>query len=69
MRKDRVALLVYVDLAGVPGTMHTEESAREVTDYILNGQISHYNPSVQIAPKELQPPPFEPFVSTENAEK
>lgn len=51
----RIALLVEVDLDEVPGIFHTEDSAIDNTRGILNHMISHYNPSVTLAPDELQP--------------
>lgn len=42
----RMSFLVFIDLDTAPGTMHTEESAREVLVNILDNAIPHYNPKV-----------------------
>lgn len=54
--KQRVALLVYVDLDPVPGAFHTERSARDNVAGILDNQIGHYNPIVSYASDADQPP-------------
>jgi hypothetical protein len=48
MHRQRVKLEVEVDLDPVPGTFHTEESAREQIHYILLSSIPHYHPRVLI---------------------
>lgn len=58
MKKVRKAFLVYVDLDPVPGTMHTQDSAQNVINRILQERIGHYNPIVSLAPESLQPSPF-----------
>lgn len=41
------SFVVTVNLDGIPGTMHTSNSAQEVLQAILKGSINHYNPVVQ----------------------
>lgn len=55
--KQRIALLVYVDLDPVPGGAFSDEkSALDCTADILDQRVGHYNPIVSFAPDELQPP-------------
>lgn len=51
----RKAFVVYVDLDDIPGVMHTQESAQNALNGILQRTIPHYNPVVSLAPAELQP--------------
>jgi hypothetical protein len=64
MRKAR--LLVVVDLDEVPGTMHTVESAQQVTQNVLFQRMSHYNPVVSLAPApEYNSADAQPATNTE----
>lgn len=55
MNRDRRAFVVYVDLDPVPGVMYSQESAQTTLRRILNEAIPHYNPSVALAPNDIQP--------------
>lgn len=48
MERDRVRLVVCVDLDPMPGAMHTPKSAMELVFAILNDRIPHYNPAVEV---------------------
>lgn len=54
--KQRIALLVYVDLDPIPGAFHTERSARDQVAGILDHMVGLYNPIVSYAPDDVQPP-------------
>src|SRR4051812_7875839 len=41
-------MLVQVDLDPIPGDMHTDDSARENIQAVLNHAIGHYRPSVLV---------------------
>jgi hypothetical protein len=56
VKKQRIELLVSVELDPFPGDFHTAESAAEGVAAILTGQIAHYDPQVKLAS-----PPCEPF--------
>ena len=56
MARERVALIVYVDLDPVPGVMHTADSAQQVISAYLINNINHYNPQVLVAPPTMQKP-------------
>lgn len=53
--KHRVAFVVYVDLDPMPGTFHSKESAQNVLRNIIHQRISHYNPTISLAPASVQP--------------
>lgn len=55
MERNRVRLLVEVDLDPMPGAMHTKQSAEESIFSVLYRSFPHYNPTVSLAPQELQP--------------
>jgi hypothetical protein len=44
----RVRLIVYIDLDPVAGTMHTDKSAQNIIQAILDMRLPHYNPNVSI---------------------
>lgn len=46
MAKERITLLVHVDLDPVPGAFHDREDARVQIANILRQVIPHYNPIV-----------------------
>lgn len=48
MERERVQLIVLIDLDPVPGAMHTEESARQVIESTLLTRLGHYHPNVLI---------------------
>lgn len=48
MARQRVMLEVSLDLDPVPGTFHTEESAKEQVKAMLLSMIPHYHPIVII---------------------
>lgn len=52
MFRKTATLIVTIDLDPVPGSFHTVESAQEIVQAMLNSSIPHYNPDVQIHPKE-----------------
>jgi hypothetical protein len=47
MAQKRVMLTVKVSLDPVPGVMHTQESACDYVQSILENQMPHYNPTVR----------------------
>lgn len=51
MDRDRVALIVWVDLDAVPGAFHTHESAQANVQAILERSIPHYSPETHLAAK------------------
>lgn len=51
----RKAFIVYVDLDPNPGTMHSQESAQNVIRNVLYQRMPHYNPTVSLAPADIQP--------------
>ncbi len=53
--KKRIAVIVYLDLDPVPGPFHTDESAKNNIQGILETYIDHYNPMVSHAPDDIQP--------------
>lgn len=44
----RISLIVHIDLDDVPGSMHTEQSAQNIIQAILDMRLSPYNPNVAI---------------------
>lgn len=44
-----ITLTVEVRLDPIPGAMHTEQSARDIVQNILDHSIGHYNPIVKIS--------------------
>ena len=44
MERERVQILVEVDLDPIPGAFHTPDSALWQVEDILRGSIPHYNP-------------------------
>lgn len=42
----RIELFISIDLDRIPGAMHTEESAREVVQQVLQDRLGHYRPVV-----------------------
>lgn len=50
--RERVAIIVLVDLDPIPGAFHTMESAVNNVRGILEDRIPHYNPDAQ-DPKEF----------------
>jgi hypothetical protein len=57
----RIALTVYVNLDPVPGTFHTEESARETVQRILDQTVPSYFPGVSLySPSRHVAEPKEP---------
>lgn len=46
MDRKRIKLEVLIDLDPIPGTFHTEESARKQVEAILLSSVGHYNPIV-----------------------
>lgn len=48
MKRNRVKLIVEVDLDPIPGAMHTPMSAMEFVFAILNQRIPHYDPEVSL---------------------
>lgn len=51
MKKQRIKLVLWVDLDPMPGTFHTPESAKESVEAILKDRIPHYNPMLAPLPK------------------
>lgn len=47
----RITFPVSVNLDAIPGTFHTEDSAREVLQRILHQSIDHYHPVVHDVPR------------------
>lgn len=54
MPRERVCLLVEVDLDPMPGVMHTAESARDWVLIDLMYVMPHYNPTVEIKNNEKE---------------
>jgi hypothetical protein len=59
----RRAFIVYVDLDRLPGDFYSQESAQNIIRKVLRDRLSHYNPTVALAPTEFQPE--EEFYGTE----
>lgn len=55
MQRERVSLIVVVDLDPVPGAFHDVASARYHVESILKGSIPHYDPVVEIKAQEESP--------------
>lgn len=53
--KQRVCLILYIDLDPVPGKFHTQESMQNVLRTTMTYEIPHYNPLVSLAPSSSQP--------------
>jgi len=54
MSRNRVALIVYVDLDPMPGAFHTEESAVNNVRGILESTIPWYNPDTAYMPETVK---------------
>lgn len=48
MDRNRVTLIVEVDLDPVPGLFHTAKSAQETVQSMLDASMPHYNPTVTL---------------------
>lgn len=48
MRKRRVTLRVFMNLAPEPGDFHTEESARKLVQEVLRKNFPHNAPNVKV---------------------
>lgn len=44
--RDRIAMIVFIDLNPLAGPFHTKESARQQVEAMLLTKIPHYNPVV-----------------------
>lgn len=53
MNRKRIALLIFVDLDGVPGEFNTRESWKRQIQGLLTHAVSHYHPQVEVGDATL----------------
>lgn len=53
MNRERIALIIFVDLDPVPGEFNTRESWKRQLQGAMNGMVSHYHPQVEVGDATL----------------
>lgn len=59
LKRERIKLVVFVDLDPIPGAFYDKQNARKHVEAILRNCINHYNPKAFVLeyPELIEPSP------------